>query len=99
MDAQIEIERNGMGITHSEFERIFPRLVIDSEKIVLGPMTKVIWVGARSLTVHISKEKLRKIAMLRIPFVDIRFIFEGFVRHEVERFMARFDLAFHKGGG
>ena len=95
----IEIERNEMGITHSDFERIFPRLVGDAEELDLGLVTTVNWVDGRRLIIHMSKEQQRKIAILRIPFVDIRFVFEDFLAEEAKRFMVRFDLAFHKGGG
>ena len=88
-----------MGITHSDFRRIFPRLAEGSESFVMGAETTVDWSGGRRLTVYLSGEKVRKIALLRIPFVDIRFVFEGFFIHEAESFMGRFDLAFHKGGG
>ena len=99
MREQIEIARNDMGITHSDFQRIFPRLIEDCKNFIVGTETTVNWSSGQKLTVYVSKEKIRNIAVLRIPYVDLRFVFVGFLLHDVERFMVRFDLAFHKGGG
>ena len=59
MREQIEIARNDMGITHSDFQRIFPRLIEDCKNSIVGTETIVNWSSGQKLTVYVSKEKIR----------------------------------------
>lgn len=94
------VEREEMGITHGDFFRIFPRLMAPAEVIREGLQVTVTWeADRRSLQVALSEEKKRKIAQLRIPYVELEFRFRNFSSHERQAFLARFHRAFQKGGG
>lgn len=99
MSAISEVKRDEMGITHSDFRRIFPRLVEDANSHSGDLETEVIWDDGRQLRVSVSPEQIRKIALLRIPYVNISFEFQSFSSEARDQFMVRFDRAFHKGGG
>lgn len=99
MVAGLERERRDMGITHADFRRIFPRLLADAASAEIGLLSRVRWADGRDLTVEVSPELERRIATLRMPYVHIRFIFQGFADDDADAFLARFDRAFHKGGG
>ena len=88
-----------MGITHADYFRIFPRLIDDAAPVTLALQCSIQWPDGRRLAIAVSDEKIRKIALLRIPYVDISFSFHGFSDDGREAFMARFDRSFHKGGG
>ena len=89
-----------MGITHDDFFRIFPRLVAPAEVTREGLEVTVAWEGVqRSLQVTLSEEKNRKIARLRIPYVELEFRFRNFSSGERLEFLTRFYRAFQKGGG
>lgn len=93
------VSRAEMGITHRDFLRIFPRLVSDAEASVTTAGARVEWPEGRWLEVEMSAEQIRRIALLKMPYVNLEFTFGGFEPLEQARFMERFDRAFHKGGG
>ena len=93
------VERLEMGITHSDYRRILPRLLDDASEQHIDLKTRVRWADGRRLDILVSPEKVRKIALLRMPYVNINFEFQGFTHSEMEAFMVRFDRSFHKGGG
>lgn len=95
------VEQPDMGITHADFLRIFPRVVNDSaiSSVSEGLQPRVLWRDGRSLQVLVSEQKIRRISLLRIPYVDVRFEFTGFSEHQTEQFLRRFMQAFQKGGG
>ena len=87
-----------MGISHSDFFRIFPA-VIDRrpyERTTNGIRHAG---GGRRLTIELSPESHRRLGMLTIPMTTLRLEFEGYADEEVENFMERFDRHFHRGGG
>jgi hypothetical protein len=98
---EIRRTRPEMGITRADFGRIFPRLpdLAQCALDLAADGAEVRWSDGRHLAVTVSPERIRAIALLRIPYVDICFAFSGFENAAVDEFMARFDRAFHKGGG
>ncbi len=92
-------ERAEMGITHNDFRRIFPRLLTTATEMQIGLQSEISWGTTRKLKVEVSAEFVRKIALLRLPYVHIHFEFQGFTDAGADEFMANFDRAFHKGGG
>ena len=89
-----------MGITHNDFFRIFPRLVAPISVTREALCVTVAWQApARSLQVTLSKEKIRKIAALSIPYTELEFRFRDFSPSERREFLERFRRAFQKGGG
>ena len=89
-----------MGITHNDFFRIFPRLVAPTPVMRDALCVTVAWQApARSLQVTLSKEKIRKIAALSIPYTELELRFRDFSPSERRDFLEQFRRAFQKGGG
>ncbi len=92
------VKTREMGMTHRDFFRTFPAVARgapwrqDGNKVVLGEPDK-------QVSILMGPESERRIALLTIPTVKLRFEFEGFDDAEAGSFMARFDLAFRRGGG
>ncbi len=97
MPASFTITRE-MGISHSDFFRIFPA-VIHGRSFERLPDGIRFEESERRVLVRLSAESQRRLGMLRIPVTTIRLQFEGHTEAEVESFMARFDRHFHRGGG
>ncbi len=51
------------------------------------------------LQIHWVVEPARKIALIRMPRLRVHFAFEGLDEAQRYRFMRRFDLYMHRGGG
>lgn len=94
---QIEIERE-FGLSHTDFYRIFPRIEpsacrLDDRHFELERE------DGRRLSIEISAEKIRKLATLKIPYIDITFSFRGWSTEQRTEFFEKFDRSFQKGGG
>lgn len=87
-----------MGITHREFFRTLPAALPALPYTVQGPDV-VISDDTRRLVISLSPEGRRRIAALSLPTTQVHFTFSGYSPQDVERFMARFDRAFQRGGG
>ena len=87
-----------MGITHSEFFRLFP-LAAEGYDYAIEGDTVTLGQSHRSLIIRLSAESERRIALLTVPVTRVEFEFDGFDKHEIAAFMERFDRAFQKGGG
>lgn len=87
-----------MGITHSEFFRTLPAALARTPYTVQG-RDVVISDDTRRLVISLSPEGRRRIAALSLPTTQVHFSFSGYSPQDVERFMARFDRAFQRGGG
>jgi hypothetical protein len=87
-----------MGIGHAEFLRTLPRAVaglpytVEDDTVILDD-------GGRRLRISLSPRGERVVGSVRLPTSVVSFKFSGYTRGEVERFMNRFDLYFHRGGG
>ena len=86
------------GISHSDFFRIIPRFETDIEQIS-DRIVAIFRRDNRRLEIELSAEKIRKLATLRIPYVDITFRFLGWNDSQRAEFFEVFDRAFQKGGG
>lgn len=86
------------GLSHTDFFRIFPRIEPSWQQLDPHHVT-VSRDDGRSLQVEISPEHIRKLASLRIPYVDITFRFAGWTEEQRAEFFDYFDRAFQKGGG
>lgn len=87
-----------MGISHSDFFRIFPA-VIRGRTLDRLPGGVLVEESDRRLLVRLSAESQRRLGMLRIPVTTIQLQFEGYTREDVDEFMGRFERHFHRGGG
>lgn len=64
-----------------------------------GLGTRVAWPDGARLEIELSEEKTRKIAGLRLVYLEVVLSFKGFDGGRMDEFMRRFRLSFHKGGG
>jgi len=87
-----------MGISHAEFFRTLPA-AIGHRPYTVSDNTVVITDATRQAQIQLSAERERKLGSLRLPSTTVSFIFTGYARSEVERFMMQFDLCFQRGGG
>ena len=87
-----------MGITHREFFRTLPAALPALPHTVHGHDV-IIAEDTRRLVISLSPEGRRRIAALSLPTTQVHFTFSGYSSQDIERFMARFDRAFQRGGG
>ena len=87
-----------MGISHSEFFRLFP-LAAEGYDYAIEGNTVSLRQSHRSLIIRLSAESERRIALLTVPVTRVEFEFNGFSEGEMREFMERFDRAYQRGGG
>ena len=87
-----------MGVDHRDFFRMLPRAMGDHAYEVDG-RTVDARVGGGSLRIELGEERVRRIALLALPYTEVSFTFRGTDEAEREAFTRRFELAFRRGGG
>lgn len=87
-----------MGITHADFFRILPS-AIDQHPYHRRDHGIEVDFGDRSVEIDLGDEKIRGIALLQLPYIEMSFVFHGFSVEQRKAFMGRFDLYFRRGGG
>ena len=87
-----------MGITHSEFFRTLPA-ALASSPYTLQAHDVIINDSTRRLVITLSPESRRRLGALSLPTTQVDFTFSGYSSQDIDRFMARFDRAFQRGGG
>ena len=87
-----------MGITHSEFFRTLPAALVTLPYTVQGHEV-MISDDTRRLVISLSPESRRRLGALSLPTTQVHFTFSGYSSQDIDRFMARFDRAFQRGGG
>ena len=87
-----------MSITHREFFRLLPRAV-DNAPISRQNGRVIVDANEGRVAIFLAAETLRKLAMLELPVTEITLEFTDFTDAARVAFLARFDLAFQKGGG
>lgn len=97
MANRITIKRD-FGLMLSDFTRIFPRVWPDAQRIDDATVS-VNLEPTGQVTVALSEQKYRKLAMLRIPYLDITFDFEATTEEQRAEFFGDFERSFQKGGG
>ena len=94
---QVCFERH-MGLTRAEFLRTLPEALghphysIDGDRIEIADR-------AGSILIRLGPPEERRIGMLRLPVTRVEFRFGAMPEAERERFMARFERYFQRGGG
>ncbi|MEX2479535.1 MAG: hypothetical protein WD928_01615 [Gammaproteobacteria bacterium] len=99
MSHPLRMRRAEMGISRTDFVRVFPNIVGDGDCHWQDTAVRVSWPAGKTVAITLSPERVRRIASLSIPSLDVEFEFTGMSTTECESFMQRFDRAFHKGGG
>ena len=87
-----------MGLTHSEFYRSLPPAIAHHTFSVEDNHVRIDY-GDRVVTLELGSQQVRSIASLRLPYVEVRFTFDGFSATQQREFMARFERYFRRGGG
>ena len=87
-----------MSITHNEFFRLLPRAVNDAAVARQGNRINIT-TGTGLVKITLAPETVRKLAMLEFPVTEVTIEFNGLNASERAVFLARFDLAYQKGGG
>jgi len=87
-----------MGVSHDDFFRLLPRAMGDTPYTVEG--MKVLGnLSEGSVTIELGEQQVRRIALMAIPFAEVKFSFDGVSDDERTQFMTYFDLRFQRGGG
>ena len=87
-----------MTITHAEFLRSLAPAVAPATFTVKGRSISVIGAPGK-VEITLSEERERRIALLRLPVVDVEIELSGFEPGALDRFLTQFDRSFQRGGG
>ena len=88
-----------MGFRRSDFLDQIPLSIGDFQLIENGDELLISDQHNRLLTLTLHPEGERRIALLRIPTLQVDFSFSGFSPTERAAFMHNFDLHMRRGGG
>ena len=87
-----------MTITHAEFLRSLVHAVAPAAFTVDGRSISVVGAPGK-VEITLSEQRERRIALLRLPVVDVDIEFSGFEPEALEQFLRQFDRSFQRGGG
>lgn len=87
-----------MSLTEAEFLRLIPRAV-SPFKFSMNPNAVMVDVGQGRVRIVSKVRPGHKIASLALPVLQVDIVFEGLGEVAATQFLARFDRAFHRGGG
>jgi hypothetical protein len=86
------------GFTEADWLRCLPGAASPHE-LQIGPGGARIGIGVGALALHWAAQPPRRIALVRLPRLQVGFHFDGLDGAARESFMRRFDLFMHRGGG
>ncbi|MGR8947370.1 MAG: hypothetical protein ACU84Q_04930 [Gammaproteobacteria bacterium] len=86
------------GLSHGDFYRIFPRVWPQYEKRDALSVTLDLEPDGE-VSIELSEQKYRRLATLKIPYMDIVFVFKGVDESQRVEFFEKFERSFQKGGG
>jgi hypothetical protein len=95
-DAEI-ILRFEMGYTPAEFRQRLPALAdveYDSARSLFDHVE-----DGRRWSLRLSELRERVIGSLRVPRLDVKFVFQRYELADINSFMTRFHAHFRRGGG
>jgi hypothetical protein len=87
-----------MTTTHREFFRLLP-VTLEPYEWSRNGLVITIKVGGGVVTITLSEEGVRKIALLQLAVVTVVFEYENVPAAALEKFMHRFDNYYRRGGG
>jgi len=97
-DAPAEVTlRFEMGSVPEEFHRRLPAVASVECDAARAEFRHV--EDGRSWRLRLIDPRQRRIASVRLPVVDVEFVFHGYARAEIDAVMARFFAHFRRGGG
>ena len=87
-----------MGLTHDDFWRLLPRAMGEHDYQANGDTVSAS-VSGGTLKITLGPVQERRIALLRLPFAEVSFVFNDVSVEDQIAFKAHFDLHFQRGGG
>ena len=91
--------RAEMGFSQIELLRELPSAVEPYTIRMDDDKTFVISGEGRVAKISMSKERVRKIASLTLPVIDIVIDFDNFNEQQYDDFISQFKKSLHRGGG
>lgn len=86
-----------MGCVPEEFHRRLPAVASVEYDAKLAQFSHV--EDGRSWRLRLVNPRERRIAAVRLPVVDVEFVFQGYAQADIDSVMARFFAHFRRGGG
>lgn len=86
-----------MAFTPAEFHRLLPAVAAVEYDAGLDQFSHV--EDSRRWRLRLIDPRERRIATLRLPVVDVEFVFQGYGQAEIASVMDRFFAYFRRGGG
>ena len=93
----IEYSREMAG-SHRDFFRILPRAMGEVPYEVDGAAVRA-RIDGGTLRIDVGPERVRRIALLALPYAEVSFTFRGVPVERQQAFKRRFDLSYQRGGG
>ena len=93
----MEIQRE-LGVSHAVFFRSLAQLPAGWVHETRSDGATLRYAGGR-VEISLGEECERRIAQICIPYTPVMFRYYGLSEDERNRFQARFDLTFFRGGG
>ncbi len=87
------------GFTAAEWQRCLPGAVRDRTLALTSPERAVVDIGAGTLTLSWTALPPRRIALISMPRLAVRYCFDGVDAAARREFMRYFDLYTQRGGG
>ena len=87
-----------MGISRSDLFRALPS-IFEQKPFEIKNDVIVSHDDQGLINIKIAKEGIRNLASMKVPRLELDFIFENYEKDQVDCFMERFSLYLHKGGG
>ena len=93
-----------MGITHREYLRTLQRAVEGRPYTAVdggGTATTTIRIedGEHHVEIVLPPQRVRRIALVKLPITDVEFRFFGHTDEAAQAVMERFEIYFRRGGG
>lgn len=88
-----------MGLTHADFWRYLPAAVGTNRWKRISDTAVKVYIGSGRLLIDLGPEGERRIANIRLPRTEVKFLFHEVTPEEQTAFLTYFDLRFQRGGG
>ncbi len=87
-----------MGLTFAEFMRTLPAAIAPRDFVLDGRKITILN-GSGQVQIKLGETTTRRIASMSLPSTPVAFSFSGMDAEERRKFMEKFDMYFHRGGG
>lgn len=87
-----------MGLTYAEFFRTLASAMANMNYRVDDHDVQIDYADGR-VNIQLGEQQQRRIALLNMPYVPVRFEFEALQQSEADAFMEHFMRYFQRGGG